>query len=179
VPFTNTNPAITCREFSPDDLDMLVHYLHHLSHETKSRFGPHAFDIQGLINFYTSNNTIHGFIAEDISCKEIIGYAVIKKGMLEHDRSRLMQYGYPELDSRCCTFAPSVTDKWQGKGVGKILFQYVVDYCRELQLDKIILWGGVQSTNGRAVNFYKLSGFVTLGTFEYYGSNLDMVLAIS
>ena len=157
---------------------MLVHYLHHLSDETKSRFGPHAFDMPGLIDFYNSSNTIHGFIAEDIPCREIIGYTVIKEGVLEHDRGRLAQYGYPNLDNKCCTYAPSVADKWQGKGIGKMLFQFILGYCEQLQIDKIILWGGVQSTNERAVNFYKQLGFVTLGTFEYNGLNQDMVLAI-
>ena len=59
-----------------------------------------------------------------------------------------------------------------------MLFQFILGYCEQLQIDKIILWGGVQSTNERAVNFYKQLGFVTLGTFEYNGLNQDMVLAI-
>ena len=43
----------------------------------------------------------------------------------------------------------------------------------------LVLWGGVQATNYRAVHFYKKLGFQTIGSFWHDGKdNFDMVLPL-
>jgi GNAT superfamily N-acetyltransferase len=160
------------------DHDALVHYLNQLSEATRQRFEPHPFDRDGVLNFHKSYEGLLAYVAEDLSQQEIIAYAVIKHGCLEHDKERLMSYDGINLDEGSCTFAPSVADKWQSRGIGKLLFHYILNDLKVAGISKIILWGGVQAGNNKAVNFYRKMGFTTLGSFEYNGSNLDMLLEI-
>lgn len=41
---------------------------------------------------------------------------------------------------------------------------------------RIILWGGVQAGNEKAVSYYLKHGFRTVGQFEHNGNNYDMIL---
>jgi hypothetical protein len=50
--------------------------------------------------------------------------------------------------------------------------------AREIETNRIILWGGVQVENKKAVGYYLKNGFSILGQFEYNGANYDMVLDI-
>lgn len=139
------------------ELDYLQHYLIRLGEETRRRFEPHPFNIDGVKQFYSCNNGLTAYIAEDHLQNEIIAYALIKEGILQHDRERLMQYKQfdPGNGPDCCTFAPSVADKWQHKGIGSMLFKHIVADVKNKGIAKIILWGGVQEGNAAAVGFYK------------------------
>ena len=76
-----------------------------------------------------------------------------------------------------CTMAPSVADKWQSRGLGSTFFQYVANQLKTAEkLERIILWGGVQSTNNKAIGFYRKLGFRVLGEFTHNGNNFDMAL---
>lgn len=169
---------IVCRKLKPEDIDALVNYLSHLSAETKNRFGPHAYDKEAVLNFYKDNADVTGYIAETKSPQTIIAYSLIKNGLLWHDHDRIKNYGFDINADECCTFAPSVADEWQGRGVGKMLFNFILADIKEKRIKKMILWGGVQANNERAVNFYLKKGFKTLGSFEYNGSNYDMMMEI-
>ena len=73
-------------------------------------------------------------------------------------------------------FAPSVADAYQSKGIGTILLSFVESELRKYGAEKIILWGGVQKRNKRAVHYYLKNGFITLGEFWYDKmENLDMI----
>ena len=54
-----------------------------------------------------------------------------------------------------------------GKGVGKLLMQYCIDYVMERKFS--IVWLGVWQQNLRAINFYKYWGF------EKFGSHIFML----
>ena len=74
--------------------------------------------------------------------------------------------------------APSVTDEWQSEGVGQLLFNYVLDEMKNRNAKQLILWGGVQIDNIKAVRFYQKNGFRSLGHFQYNGLNEDMMLPL-
>ena len=174
---TKNNRQVILRKLNPGVYDDLSVYLDNLSRETKKRFGPHPFDRNSVIEFY--GNDLHtGYIAQDIETSAIIAYSIIKIGFLEHDAFRLQSYGL-NLDGKTeATFAPSVADNWQSQGIGNALFQYILSDLKRLEIRRIILWGGVQADNLRAVNYYRKHGFQTLGEFHYNGLNLDMALQI-
>ncbi len=169
------NKKVLLRQLGAADIDKLVSYLDMLSGETRSRFGPHSFDRQAILDFYNAANNNTGFIAEDIINSNIIAYAIVKTGCLHHDSNRLNSYGLQLSHTADCTFAPSVADEWQSCGVGKLLYNYMLQHLRDKGIQRIILWGGVKSRNSKAVNFYKGLGFTILGEFEYNGWNLDMI----
>lgn len=169
---------IGCRILTANDFDPLLHYLDQLSDASKQRFGPHAFNREALSSFYNVDTGLTGYIAEECHSGEIIAYAIIKTGLLQHDKDRLLGYHDAAIHANCCTFAPSVADHWQGRGIGQLLFHYIMKNLEAAGLKQIILWGGVQAANEKAITFYKKLGFVTLGVFEYNGSNFDMLLEL-
>lgn len=172
------NREVLLRKLGAEDLDKLAGYLQHLSPESKMRFGPHPSDISSVTDIYTNRDDHTGYIALDTETGGIVAYSVIKRGSLDHDRQRLQSYNLtldPETD---CTFAPSVADEWQSLGIGNNLFQFILSELKFAGIKRIILWGGVQCENHKAVNFYKKNDFRILGQFEYNGLNYDMVLDI-
>lgn len=172
---TKNNRPVILRRLVTADIDKLVNYLHALSAETKSRFAPHSFDKQAVLDFYNTANNNTGYIAEDVTNSNIIAYTIIKTGFLRHDSYRLQAYGLQLSIITDCTIAPSVADEWQSCGLGKLLYNYILQHLKAKGICRIILWGGVQAGNHKAVSFYKGLGFVELGGFEYNGWNLDMI----
>ena len=172
---TKDSKQVEIRKFQLSDCDNLCSYYNQLSNETKNRFGPHSFDKQSIVNIYNDTLSL-GYLAIDTLNDQIVAYAIVRIGFLEHDRSRLESYGLildPETDA---TFAPSVADEWQSCGIGNRLLHFIMDDLKSKGIQRIILWGGVQCSNEKAVNYYKKNNFRILGEFEYHGANYDMVL---
>ena len=176
--YTTNNRPVEVRQLNENDLDNLVMYLNRLKPETVMRFGPHGFDKQIVSAIFQDTDQYKGYIVIDTETSEIVAYAVIKIGFLEHDRFRLQSYGITPDPVTDCTFAPSVADDWQSQGLGNIMFGFIVNHLKTIAIKRIILWGGVQSSNQRAVNYYTRHGFRNLGQFEYNGLNYDMILDI-
>jgi diamine N-acetyltransferase len=172
------NRLLQFGKLNPADIESACDYFRKLSLETLHRFGPHAFDRNTLAELYTVPAELTGYIARDTATPDIIAYAVIKQGFLEHDRNRLQSYGLELNPLTDCTYAPSVADAWQGMGVGNALFHFIMEDLKKKGFKRVILWGGVQSDNLRAVNYYLKNGFRELGQFEYHGMNSDMILDI-
>lgn len=173
---TKYNRPIEIRQLHAGDLDHLVVYLNKLKPETVKRFGPHGFDKQSVTDLYLGTNDYKGYIAIDTETSEVVAYSVIRIGYLEHDGYRLQSYGITPDPVTDCTFAPSVADDWQSQGLGNIMFSYIVETLKVLGMKRIILWGGVQAGNHRAVSYYTRNGFRNLGEFEHNGLNYDMIL---
>jgi GNAT superfamily N-acetyltransferase len=117
-------------------------------------------------------------VAIDADTREIVAYSIVKVGFFEHDRLRLEGYGLKLHPTTDCNYAPSVADTWQGCGLGNAMFQQIKSDLSAIGIQRMILWGGVQSNNEKAIRFYRKNGFKTLGTFEYNGWNEDMILEI-
>lgn len=166
-------PVIT--KFNETDLEQLVTYLLALGKETRSFFGPHAFDKTSLTQFYQDPKNTAYIATEE---NRIIAYAILRQGFLQHDAPRLSSYGVDLNPDTDASFAPSVADEWQGRGLGRSLFTYIINDLSNSKVTRLILWGGVRSANQRAVHYYQQLGFRTLGYFEYHGWNADMVYQI-
>ena len=153
----------------------LADYLNNLSPDTKKRFAPHPFTISEINRLLKDNKGHKLFVAINPDLDLIIAYSIVKMGWLEFDAPRLRAYGLIQ-EVHDCTLAPSVGDGWQGKGIGSGLFNYMLENLTSCHISRIILWGGVQSDNEKAIGFYRKFGFKTLGEFEHNGNNLDMML---
>ncbi|NTW25094.1 MAG: GNAT family N-acetyltransferase, partial [Lentimicrobium sp.] len=140
-----------------------------------SRFGPHAFTKDEIHETFNGLTEVHGFIGVDVESGQIIAYALIRDGCLEQDSQRYAAYGIRTEERKVCTFAPSVSDNWQSSGLGSMLFDFVMLEISQYGYSAMILWGGVQASNVRAVNFYTRKGFVAVGGFERNGNNIDMI----
>lgn len=171
----NYNESVIIRKHNASDNEKLYKYLSGLSEESKKRFGPHPFNREAIDEFYSAGNPYTAYIAEDTATFEIIAYAIIKKGLIQEDMLRLNSLGIQTDEDTDCTFAPSVADKWQSRGLGDKLFRFILEDLKNKNYRRIILWGGVQSTNDRAVNYYKKNNFIKVGEFEHNGNNFDMI----
>ena len=57
------------------------------------------------------------------------------------------------------------------------MFDIILADLRKKKYKQVLLWGGVQATNARAVHFYEKHGFKNIGSFWHDGKdNYDMVL---
>ncbi len=153
---------------------MLESYLNNLSIDTKKRFGPHSFHINGIQAFYASKPNKYGIIIIDASSEnyKIIGYAVLQKTVYLYDKQRIEQYGYT-LNESDGSYAPSIADAWQGKGLGQLLWNKAVSIAEKENMQRIFLWGGVQSDNLPARRYYEKNGFKWFGSFFHNGMNED------
>ncbi|MFY7652031.1 MAG: GNAT family N-acetyltransferase [Chitinophagaceae bacterium] len=153
---------------------MLETYLNSLSSDTKKRFGPHSFHINGIQAFYASKPTKYGIIIIDTTtvCQTIVAYAILQKTVYLYDKQRIEQYGY-QLTETDGSYAPSVADAWQGKGLGKLLWNQATSIAKKNNMERIFLWGGVQSNNLPARKYYEKIGFSWLGSFVHNGWNED------
>ena len=175
---TKNNKTVIIRRLQQDDLESLSHYLENLSEDSKKRFGPHPFDLPSIIDFYKDPKLHQAYMAQTTDTNEMLAYAIVKFGILEADSHRYRSYGInldPQTD---CEFAPSVSDDWQSAGIGNGLFHFIIKELKKTAIKRIVLWGGVQADNKKAVNYYKKHGFQLLGQFSHHGENFDMVLEV-
>ncbi len=171
------NKAAEIRLLQREDKDSLYNYLRLLSPESRSRFGPHSFD-RGTIYaiFDQPDETIHRYIAIDEMDQTIIAYMLIKQGMIDADRQRYSERNQFFNRETTVTFAPSVADAWQSTGLGSVMASFIEEDLKKKNIRHIILWGGVQATNTKAVNFYKKTGYQFIASFWYdEKDNHDMI----
>ncbi len=165
---------------SNDNEKLFEYFDQRFSKESKSRFGPHLFD-KDTINLIckTPDNEITRYVATDGE-NNIVAYMLIKQGMIDWDKERYILRGQSYDHNTSVTFAPSVADEWQSSGVGSIMNSIIEDDLEKRNIRHIILWGGVQATNDKAVNFYKKLGYQYIASFRHDGKdNFDMVKQLS
>jgi ribosomal protein S18 acetylase RimI-like enzyme len=173
----NNNKAVIIRRPAEADAEQLFHYFQQLSAETKSRFRPHPFDrdTTGYICNERANDLLP-WIGIDANSGRIIAYMLVKKGMLEGDQRRYAERQFFADNSTTATFAPSVADDWQGAGVGKLMNKYIEEELRKERIKLVVLWGGVQADNDKAVHFYRGQGYISAGSFWHNDrNNYDML----
>ncbi len=163
------------RPVQVSDTFPLTRFFEQLSAETKSRYGPHPFDMGTVAAI--CRKEYHGYLAFlCLNEKAIIGYTAVFKGYTLGEKHRYPAYSIHLDEEYDYTFAPCIADEYQSKGIGSLFFHYVEQTLRNLGAKKIVLWGGVQARNEHAVRFYQKNGFQTLGEFHHDGlDNLDML----
>lgn len=167
---------VVFRTLEKGDEYKLYDYFLNLSIETKLRFGPHPFDWCTVYSICHLNNpSLLRFVVLNRH-EEIISYSVLKKGYVKHELPRLKAYNFSMNYDTDYTFAPSVADFYQSKGIGSMLMEAIINEIRTQNGKKIVLWGGVRDENTKAINFYTKFGFKKLGKFEFNGLNHDMIL---
>lgn len=172
---------ILIRLLAREDAHALLSYFENLSVETKKRYAPHPFD-RATVDAVCADPGSGGvmrFIAQTRDTNEIVGYALVKLGHIPHDAVRIEGYGVKLDEAEDAFYAPSVADAFQGSGLGSRIFEVIIEKLEAMNIRRLILWGGVQATNSRAVRYYEKNGFVRVGEFEYNGPNIDMVRTIA
>ena len=151
-----------------DDMESLYDYLQLLSPESRSRFGPHPFDL-GTVHaiFDQPDSTIQRYVAIDATENNIIAYMLISQGMIGADQQRYSERNQYFDPATTVTFAPSVADAWQSSGLGTAMANIIEEDLRKKNIRHVILWGGVQATNFKALNYYTKLGYRYIDSFWF------------
>jgi len=171
------NKTATIRQLNDQDREALYNYLQQLSAESRSRFGPHPFDRTTIDSIMDQpDGTIQRYVAIDDLTGEVVAYMLIRQGMIEFDFPRYASRNQFYDDVTTVTFAPSVADSWQSTGLGSAMSLFIEAELNDRGIKTVILWGGVQATNTKAVNFYKKLGYRFIASFWHdEKDNHDMV----
>jgi diamine N-acetyltransferase len=169
---------VLMRKLEQADGKQLHKYCHNLSPSSKQKFSPHPFDwatIQSICN-NLDGKTI-SYIAELLESNEIIAYFIIRLEVSLNDKNRLKPN--PIGDEKLCSFAPSVADEYQGRGLGRAMFALIIQKLMDTDRSKVILLGGVQKGNQKAIAYYKKLGFTMEDEFDRNGvKNYSMSLIL-
>lgn len=160
-----------------DDKEPLFNYFQLLSPESRSRFGPHPFDLRTVDAIFDQpDSIIQRYVAIDPTENKIVAYMLISQGMVEADQQRYAERNQHFDPVSTVTFAPSVADGWQSSGLGSAMANIIEEDLRKKNIRHIVLWGGVQATNFKAVSYYKKLGYRYLGSFWFDNKdNHDMI----
>jgi diamine N-acetyltransferase len=91
-------------------------------------------------------------VAEDTGIDKVVAYMVIRINTAPH-RKIHKQRKYINIDDLC------VDETYRGRGLGKKLMNYIVEYAKEIEINCIEL--GVTEFNKEAVLFYESIGMKT------------------
>lgn len=176
--------ALTQRPLRPDDAARLGAYFDDLSPLSRSRYGPHPFDqatADAICAGIASDDILRllGTIVGDDGQERIVAYFLLKRGVWEGDAKRYEALGIPLDPATDITLAPSVADAYQDRGIGSRMASYALETARGMGYRRVVLWGGVQAGNERAVHFYAKCGFRKVGEFFTDKNNFDMILDLS
>jgi diamine N-acetyltransferase len=172
------NPVIL-RLLLPGDGELLGRYFEGLSAETRRRFGPHpltAGEAQNLCARINRFDALRFVALVPGASPAIIAYFILMLGVTEHETERYAAYDIKLDGNLDCTFAPSVADDYQGQGLASLLMPALIDTARRMGKRSLVLMGGTQATNERAVHFYQKFGFEHVGDFQTDIENRDMIL---
>jgi ribosomal protein S18 acetylase RimI-like enzyme len=162
------------RKAGIQDAAAISSFYESLNTSTKLLYAPHSMHKDAIIQLVEDPAYLL-LISEE--AENISGYQVFLKGTFPWERDRYQHYGITLLPSDA-SYAPVLSDSRQGLGLGKALLHQALPYLTEEGIQRLILWGGVQCSNVRAVNFYLSNGFRIKGFFEWEGANYDMINTI-
>ncbi len=173
----------TLRLLSADDAELLGAYFESLSPRTRGFYGPHPFDQETADRLCRETRTdteVVRFVVTvtDADGARIIAYFIVGFRMQESDMKRYAARGTPLDDRTDANLAPSVSDGYQATGVGSAVMGHLVPWLRGLGRRRLVLLGGVQQRNERAIAFYRKWGFRIVGDFETRAACHDMIATL-
>jgi GNAT superfamily N-acetyltransferase len=175
---------VTVRPLLRSDGAALGAYFLGFSEETRRRFGPHPLDQVTADDLCATINVAEALrlvaVVPGAAGEEIIAYIILLLGVTEDERARYRQWGITLRRETDCTVAPSVADREQNSGLGSRCFEHLIELARRLGRQRMLLLGGTQASNHRAIHFYAKHRFQTIGSFEEPVGvlNDDMVLEL-
>ena len=159
------------RPLRPRDETRFAQFLTGLSQQTQRYFAPHGLEWQHgqqLVAELDPSQTLRLLLLDKSGDEEIVlGYLILQMGLAPHEQERFNRYGIEYDPALCVSLAPVIAEGWQSQGLGAPLLKQGLHLCRELGRQAVVLMGGMQDANRRAVHFYLRHGFHRLDSFEW------------
>ncbi len=178
-----SGPALVFRPLERADMQELSQFLESLSYETRRFWQRDRYclaEAQELCNAIGSFDKLRMVAVNNTGRPSIQALVEFSFGIPESDRQRFGQYGLTLSEASDTRFGPCVRDNLRGTGLANALMPLVVEDAILFGKSRILLWGGVLTSNTRAIRFYEKHGFRRVG--EFVGrdgqASLDMLLEI-
>ncbi len=169
------------RSLRSNDATNFADFLGKLGPETRTRFGPHPLDESTADALCAAQPEAQ--IQRLVLCNKqaILGYFILDFAPAEAEQQRYQQAGIHLNFQQEPRLAPCIADHYQNQGFASLAMAELISYCRQRGLKSLVLMGGTQASNLRAIHFYKKAGFVEIGRFYTaynHQDNLDMRLPL-
>jgi diamine N-acetyltransferase len=170
-------PGLVLRPLGREDATRLSSYFDALSSESTRRFQPHPLtsEVARSLCAIEGSATLRCVIE---SAGRVIGYFILEPTVSVHEAERYSRFGISLKSGQDYTFAPSVADEFQNKGIASLAMPHLINLARKSGAKSLVLMGGTQATNTRAVAFYEKFGFRRFGGYQTDVFNHDMRLTI-
>ncbi len=149
---------IVFRLLRQNDKQILIDLFFSLSDEFKKWYNPHPFDEKTAIEICDNKDEDHQKVI-GVHDGKIVAYCQLFFGLRYWESKRFSKRSMFFINSEVCTIAPCVAEDFQGKGVGSIMMEYIIDICKKYNKKYILLWGGVVVKNKKAVRYYEKMDF--------------------
>jgi diamine N-acetyltransferase len=152
------------RLLSSDAVDFGL-FLESLSHRTRQRFEPHGLKAEDgrRIAIAQPETLSNRHIALDLDKPCLIAaYVLAELSIPDDEVRRYIRHGRP-LGPKVARIAPVVADYAQNRGLGKAMIRNAIKELRNIGIEEVVLFGGVQTSNTRAIHVYEQIGFRGVG----------------
>ncbi|WP_406150752.1 GNAT family N-acetyltransferase [Streptomyces sp. NBC_01012] len=181
-PVSGTNGAVAVlRPLRNSDAAGFGEFLEALSAETRQRYNPHPLDRAEAERVCSAldDATALRFVLADARDDRVVAYLLAQFAIPEDEKARYRSRGWTIEDGTDCRIAPVVADHVQGNGLGTELLKGALDVLRRRGHRHVILFGGTQTSNVRAIRAYEKAGFKPAGVFrEGEIESVDMWLSL-
>lgn len=168
---------LVLRPLSRHDAAALSSYFDALSPASKRRFQPHPLTPEMAEALCAADAAAtRRFVIE--AGGRLIAYFILEPDMAVHEAARYEPFGISLKSGQDFLFAPSVADEHQGQGIASLAMPHLISEARRHGARSLVLMGGTQATNARAIAFYEKFGFRRFGGYQTEVFNHDMRLVI-
>jgi GNAT superfamily N-acetyltransferase len=170
-------PGISLDWLAANDAIALGDYFLALSAESKRRFQPHPLTLESAAELCAARNSaVRRLVLR--TGGQIIGYFILDPNVGADELTRYAALGIQLESGRDWLFAPSVADSHQNRGLASQAMPHLIALARQSGARSLVLMGGTQGTNARAIAFYEKSGFRRCGGYQTDQWNHDMRLPL-
>ena len=167
------------RKVSACDSEPLSQYFESLSAKTRKKYGPHPFTKEFAVELCTrKHDSAIRYVLTLAENKRFVGYFILEFQMSEELLNRYREQGIDLSDGKNPLFAPSIADDYQNTGLASLAMPDLIKAAKNLGAKSLVLMGGTQATNKRAIAFYEKFGFKHVCEFETKVLNYDMWLVL-
>lgn len=177
VAFIVDGHEFSLRPLLPRDASALGRYFDGLSAATTRRFQPHELSAASAVRLCAdlSEDTQRFVVSHHY---EIVGYLILSRRIPPSDAARYLERGVSLDGAHDLSFAPSIADAWQNRKLASAVMPQLIAHAHAHAVRSLVLMGGTQATNARAIAFYEKFGFVRCGGYETDVYNHDMRLVL-